>query len=156
MDVHTPYETGEYLKVVDIEALIAPGDPGVPIILLHLEEGLSLTLYYVPFEIVEAINRVKGIDSSLEGVVGEDRESIYDILAQHEDFARILTDDLAYVVIDELNPDTMLFTARAVFSNGFTKIERRMIPSHAVFLAFISNKPIYVLRRLALEQSEEI
>uniref|UniRef100_A0A7J3ZKR7 BFN domain-containing protein n=1 Tax=Fervidicoccus fontis TaxID=683846 RepID=A0A7J3ZKR7_9CREN len=143
----------DYLRVIDIEAFVAPGTPGVPVIVLHLEGGLNLTLYHVPYEIVEAINNAKGIDLSISGVIGKDRESIFDILVFHDDLRNTLTSDLSYVVVDELDTETMLFTARAVFSNGNTRVERRMIPSHAVFLAYISDKPIYVKRDLAEGQS---
>ncbi len=141
---------GEYLRVVSLDAMLIPGNPYTPVIILHLEGGYDLTLSNVPFEIVEAINRIKGIDSSIEGVVGDDRESIYDLMAQHEDLINIISSDLSYVVVDELNPHTQLYNAKAVFSNGATRIERKMIPSHAIFLAFLTNKPIYVKKELVL------
>ncbi len=147
-------ETG-YLRVVDLEAFVAPGNPSVPVIVLHLEDNLDLTLYYVPYEIVEAINSSRGIDISIKNVVGTDRESIFDLIVQHDDLKHVLTEDLSYVTIDELDENTMLFTAKAVFSNGKMLLERRMIPSHAVFLAYVSDKPIFVKRELAEEQSSE-
>ncbi len=145
----------DYARVLSIDAFVAPGNPNVPVIVLHLEDGLDLTLYYVPFEIVEAINSYQGVDISIENVIGSDRESIFDLLVSHDDLRNVLTDDLAYVVIDELDDNTMLFTARVIFSNGKMRVERRMIPSHAVFLAYISGRPIYVKRELARQQLEE-
>ncbi len=145
----------DYARVLSIDAFVAPGNPNVPVIVLHLEDGLDLTLYYVPFEIVEAINSYQGVDISIENVIGSDRESIFDLLVSHDDLKNVLTDDLAYVVIDELDDNTMLFTARVIFSNGKMRVERRMIPSHAVFLAYISGRPIYVKRELARQQLEE-
>lgn len=145
----------EYARVTSVDAFVAPGNPNVPVMILHLEDGLDLTLYYVPFEIVEAINSYNGVDISIENVIGSDRESIFDLLVTHDDLRNVLTDDLAYVVIDELDSNTMLFTAKVVFSNGKMKVERRMIPSHAVFLAYISGKPIYVKRELAQHQLDE-
>ena len=156
--MEAPSEAGigrGYSRVVSVDAFVAPGNPNVPVLVLHLEDGLDLTLYYVPFEIVEAINSYQGVDISIENVIGSDRESIFDLLVSHDDLRNVLTDDLAYVVIDELDNNTMLFTARVVFSNGKMKVERRMIPSHAVFLAYISGKPIYVKRELAQQQVED-
>ncbi|MEM1620099.1 MAG: hypothetical protein QXU97_02440 [Fervidicoccaceae archaeon] len=148
-----PRRSSSYLRVFDLEALIFPGLPATPAIVLHLEEGLTLTLYHVPLEIVEAINTFRGVEHVFGRLTGPNRESVFDLLAAHEELRRVLTSELSHVVIDELDRETMLFTAKAVFSDGTTTIERRMIPSHAVFLAFIADKPVYVLKRLAEEQA---
>jgi bifunctional DNase/RNase len=149
----TKKENGEYLRVIEVEAYVLPGNPSTPVIMLKLEEDKELTLYYVPYEIVEAINLMGGVDLSIKKIIGRDRESIFDLLASHEDIKNLLSQDLEKVVIDELDIETGLFTAKVFFTDGKNRVVRRMIPSHAVFLAVMSGKPIFVEKKLAETQN---
>lgn len=146
------FPSSSLLKALNVEAFLMPGNPSTPVILLRLEENRELTLYYVPYEVVEAINLVGGADLSISKIVGRDRESIFDLLATHEDIKSLLAHDLEKVVIDELDVETGLFTAKVFFTDGRNRVIRRMIPSHAVFLAFVTGRPIYVAKRLAETQ----
>jgi len=138
----------QLLRVVGVEAYVLPSNPATPVILLRLEEGRELTLYYVPFEVVDAINSLERGGLSETGSLGLARESVFHFLATHEDIRNLVSQDLEKVVIDELDVNTGLFTAKVFFTDGKNRLVRRMVPSHAVFLAYMTGKPIYVERRL--------
>ena len=142
------------LRVRRVEAFIMPTPPHVPVITCHLEDGRQFNLYYVPLEIVIAINRMQGGDYDV------DRESVFDILPALKDELTFLSRRIGNVYIDSIDYETMLYSATVeIKANGLT-LRRRMIPSHAVFLALMFDKPIYVKDELVkyqeyLEKSEE-
>ncbi len=141
----TEREEDGLIKAVDVDAFIVPENPNVPVMTLKLEDGEDFYLYNVPYDIVDIIKRIKE-DNVIETIVK--RESIFDLIYVHDDLRNILEEDLEKVVIDEFDPETMLFTASVYFSNGAARIVKRMIPSHAVYLALIAGKPIYVSRKI--------
>lgn len=141
-------EGDRLFKVERIDAFLTPSAPHVPVILCHLEGDRQFALYYVPYEIVAALNRTL---NSAEGAPAQ-RESIFDLLSSFTSFLEDVRHTLMRVVINELNKETMLYTATAEFSVGGTIVRRRMIPSHAIFLAVISGKPIYVAESLVKHQ----
>ncbi len=137
----------ELLKVEKVDAFISPSTPHVPVIALQLENGEQFILYYVPYEIVLSINRLE------ENHSDSSRESLFDILPHFTSFIDELDKSLVRVIINELNPETMLYTAIAEFNINNLIIHRRMIPSHAIYLAMLANKPIYVDRDLVRHQA---
>jgi len=138
------------LEARNVTAMITPSIPNIPVIVLELEDGREFTLYNVPFEIVEALNKIERQkdEPSLPGI----RETVFDILIDMRNFFKELEKRLEYVVIDEIDYNTYLYTAKASFNLGGIYMMRRMVPSHAIFLARLFNKPIYVSKRLVDEQ----
>ncbi|NPA04620.1 MAG: bifunctional nuclease family protein [Crenarchaeota archaeon] len=149
-----PYGRSVLLKAVGVDALILPNPPHVPVIVLNLEDGRDFTLYYVPYEIVFAINKMQSSHyaDQLQPLTG--RESIFDVLLDLSHSLDKLRDTLVRVVIDEFDYDTSLYTATAEFDLGGIIMKRRMIPSHAIYLALLLGKPIYVLSSLVDQQEE--
>ena len=141
--------SGRLIRVERIDAFLTPSAPHVPVILCHLEGDKQFALYYVPYEIVLALNRYL---NSFEEPSTAQRESIFDLLTSFTSFIDEIKRTLIRVVIDELNKETMLYTATAEFSVGRTVVRRKMIPSHAIFLAVITDKPIYVSEALVEHQ----
>ncbi len=138
------------LEARSVTAMLLPGLHTVPIIVLELEDGREFTLYNVPYEIVRAINRLQSGEQEPPG----DRESLFEVLIDMRDMAAELGRRLEYVVIDEIDPSLSLYTAKAFFNLDGIGMTRRMIPSHAVFLALLYNKPVYVSKRLVDMQQE--
>jgi len=138
------------LEARNVTAMITPSVPNIPVIVLELEDGREFTLYNVPFEIVEALNKIERQkdEPSLPGM----RETVFDILIDMRNFFEELGKRLEYVVIDEIDYNTYLYTAKASFNLGGIYMMRRMVPSHAIFLARLFDKPIYVSKRLVDEQ----
>lgn len=127
------------IKVTRVEAFILPTPPNVPVITCHLEDGRQFNLYYVPYEIVAAINRMQG------GGYDVDRESVFDILPTlKEELLEVLGKRVVKVLIDGIDYETMLYSATLELKVDGLTLKKKMIPSHAVFLALISEKPIYV------------
>jgi len=145
-----PKNSDVLLEARNVTAMITPSVPNIPVIVLELEDGREFTLYNVPFEIVEALNKIEKQrdEPSLPGL----RETVFDILIDMKSFFNELGERLEYVVIDEIDYNTYLYTAKASFNLGGIYMMRRMVPSHAIFLARLFNKPIYVSKRLVDEQ----
>jgi len=146
-----PLKGGDVLlEARSVTAMVMPGVHPVPVIVLELEDGREFILYHVPLEIVRAINKLQ---SSEPGEMG-DRESVFELMVDMRDLLSGLGERLEYVVIDEIDPQLSLYTAKAFFDLGGIGMKRRMIPSHAVFLALLFGKPIYVSKRLVDMQEE--
>ena len=146
-----PSDADLLLKAEQVEALIAPNPPHTAVIVLTLEDGRSFTLYGVPYEIVIAINKLQNPE---EYASYNTRESVFEVLLHFRDDLKQVGARLVRVVVDELDYNTGLYSAKAEFDLGGLVMRKRMIPSHAIYLALLFNKPIYVLKRLVDEQEE--
>jgi bifunctional DNase/RNase len=144
------------LKAVSVDAYIrAFRDPHtgfyyeVPVLELRLENGRRFLMSNVPPEIVEAIqvlNNRKDVPR---------RQSIYILLMNNESFKDVVVRNIKEVIIDELDMRTGLYTASLVLEEDGFHLTLKMIPSHAVFLALLAGKPIYVREDLAAGAEEE-
>ena len=105
---------------------------------LLLDDGRTFTMVNIPVEVALAVRALRG-----EGEYPE-RKSLFDLLANYESFKEEIARTLKRVVIDELDPQTGLYTATAEFEDEGMVSKVRMIPSHAVFLAMLVDAPIYV------------
>ena len=144
------------IKVVDVEAYVRQfRDPetgmAFPITMmsLRLEDGRTFTMSHIPGEIVEAINVLKNMMPTPR------RQSVYIMLMDNEYFRDILSRMIKEVIIDEIDQRTGLYTASLVLEGEGISFTIKMIPSHAVFLALVAGKPIYVREDLLREAEEE-
>jgi len=140
---------GKMVKVVKIEAFLMPTPPYTPVISCYLEDGRQFNLYYVPYEVVIAINRIQGEDYDV------DRESLFDILPMIAgEFKDALKARIKAVYIDGLNKRTMLYSATIEIKVNGAIIRRKMIPSHAIYLALLANTEVYVADELVKHQEK--
>ncbi len=109
---------------------------------LALEDGGEFTLVNIPYDVAEAIKILN------DGSVPPRRQSIYTFLASHEDFKDMMRRTLKRVIIDEVDLSTGLYTATVEFEGSGIGLSIKMIPSQAIYLALITEKPIYVTRKL--------
>ncbi|MGC9072278.1 MAG: bifunctional nuclease family protein [Acidilobus sp.] len=109
---------------------------------LALEDGGEFTLVNIPYDVAEAIKILN------DGSVPPRRQSIYTFLASHEDFKELMRRTLKRVIIDEVDLNSGLYTATVEFEESGIGLSIKMIPSQAIYLALITEKPIYVTRRL--------
>lgn len=158
------YSNEELIKVYDVEAsikFIEAVIEGIPypvpqrtLITCRLEDGREFKLYSVPIDIVEIIRKIKGYNTYMEEEFNDDRETLYDIILTTPNAIDALGKHLKRVIIDSINPETYTYSAIAEFGEDKMIIRRKMIPSHAILLALITNKPIYV-RKILVDQQEE-
>lgn len=134
-----------FLKAVEMEAYVASKDPLIPVLLLILDNGEELELYNVPYEIARF---VMNDFTFVEKDSNKERNDIFSFIATHEDIVNLLKDDIEKVVIDDFDEKNMVYSATIYFSRGGTKIQRKFIPSHAIFLAIIANKEIFVSEKV--------
>ncbi|MEM3163602.1 MAG: hypothetical protein QXN38_04305, partial [Desulfurococcaceae archaeon] len=59
---------------------------------------------------------------------------------------------LSKVIIDSLDVETYTYAAIAEFVEGGIIVKRKMIPSHAILMALVAGKPVYVRRELVDQQ----
>ncbi len=137
----------------DVKLLVEEVIPRVteygPLLELRLEDGRVFRLYSIPLEIASAVNKLREGNSYLPYV---NRESVFDALVDLKDLVKELLDKLTRVVINEMDPETGLYTALIEFDLGGIILRKKMIPSHATYLALLAEKPIYVSKRLVDEQ----
>ncbi len=146
------------LKAVSVEPIFITqeyeeyGRVAVPIGLrLYLEDGRFFEMYHVPFEVIEALLMIR------KGEPPPRRQSLFSFLAFHENFRDMIGEVLDRVVIDEYDESTGLYTATVHFEADGIRLAVKMIPSHAIYLATISDKPVYVSEELValMEEMEE-
>ncbi|MCI2415527.1 MAG: DUF151 domain-containing protein [Candidatus Aramenus sp.] len=143
-------EQSDYIRVNNVDAFFYPLN-GVTVIVCYLEDGREFNLFYVPAEIVLAINKIK--KQSEESISLDKRETIYDILSFVPEISEELAKHINKVVIDDMIDTVYVATVELKFDGVI--IQKRMIPSHAIYLALITNKPIFVKRKLVEEQERD-
>ncbi|MCD6323689.1 MAG: bifunctional nuclease family protein [Desulfurococcales archaeon] len=155
-------EAAELVKVIDFEPLITETD-GFEMGALNciLENGDVLTLYNVPLDITKAIAKLSRYDEAEIGG-GDPRDSIYEILIMVQPRLSEFRDFIHIVVIDGFNRSMGTYSASVYMSVDGINIKRTMIPSHAIFLALLFGKPVYVTeevvrisKELEAEEGEE-
>ncbi|MGC9114996.1 MAG: bifunctional nuclease family protein [Fervidicoccaceae archaeon] len=133
-----------------IESYLASEDPLIPAIVLFLDNGEELELYNVPLEIAQYVSEGNSFRTSMNG----ERATIFDLIWSHEDIINLLKEDIESIIIDEYDEKSMLYSAKVVFRSGNVVLERRFVPSHAIFLALITGKEIYVSDEVIKKKKE--
>jgi len=140
------------LYVQPFERIIQDMEMGIGAILiglrLYLEDDKKLTLINIPPEIATTIRRLNN------GDLPPERQSLYDVLANNEKFKSIFYDILDRVIIDEIDMSSGLYSAHAIFKSEGLTLKVKMIPSHAIYLALVLDKPIYVTEDLVRFEEE--
>lgn len=116
---------------------------------LLLEDGRIFSMVNIPLDVAEAIRVLK------EEASVPKRQSLFTLVLSHESLREALSQHIEEVVIDELDKSTGLYSASVKFREDNATLSIKMIPSHAVFLALLINKPIYVLEDLVNESLGE-
>ncbi|QKQ99829.1 bifunctional nuclease family protein [Metallosphaera tengchongensis] len=142
----------DFINVSKVDAFISPTS-GVPVIVCYLEDGREFNLFYVPPDIVNAINKLMKNESTDFNLSEKARrETVYDIISFIPEIAEYLEKRITKVVIDGILDDIYIATVELNF--GGLVIQKRMIPSHAIYLALLTNKPIKVKRELVEKSSD--
>ena len=139
------------LRVVSVEAVLRPIPPTTPVLICHLEDGRDFVLYNVPYEIVRSINKLQGLNFRRT----RPRETIFDLLQYFKSITEEMAKMLEKVIIDELDTNTGLYTAKLFINiEGKMKMTIPMVPSHAIYLALLTDKPIYVDEDLVNDEED--
>lgn len=152
-------ETDENLiRVKRVDAFFYPLH-AIPTMVLYLEDNREFKMFYIPPEIVILVNKLQG-KNEYEGIIGNDnRESLYDILYDIISFSTDIKENLKKiinrVIIDDVIKESGVYVATVEFKFDGVIIEKKLIPSHAVLLALLCDKPIFVKKQLVEEQEAE-
>jgi len=136
---------GEMLRVVSVEAILRPLPPTTPVLICHLEDGRDFVLYNVPYEIVRSINKLQGLNFRRS----KPRETLFDLLQYFRSITEEMGKMVEKVIVDEVDMNTGLYTAKLLVNiEGKMRMSIPMVPSHAIYLALLTDKPIYVDEKL--------
>ncbi|MCD6084062.1 MAG: bifunctional nuclease family protein [Desulfurococcales archaeon] len=141
----------ELYRVVDVEPYIMTGDDDyvTGTLTCYLEDGSEIILYNVPYDITLAIARLKELGESEIYEPDDFRDTVYGILIMFLPKLRALGESIEKVIIDDFDNENMVYRASLYITTDGFSIRRTMIPSHAIFLALLFNKPVFVTRRIA-------
>ncbi len=137
-------ESTVLLRIVEFEPLITESD-GFEMGALNciLEDGDVVTLYNIPLEITRAIAKLVRYDD-LEPHEPDMRDTIYELLIMIQPKLTEFKESIEGVVIDGFNRTYGTYSASMYMNVDGISLKRTMIPSHAIFLALLFNKPVYV------------
>jgi len=146
------------IRVKRVDAFFYPLH-AIPTMVLYLEDSREFKMFYIPPEIVILVNKLQG-KNEYEGITGNDnRESLYDILYDMISFSTDIKENFKKIVnrviIDDMIKESGVYVATVEFRFDGVIIEKKLIPSHAVLLALLCDKPIYVKKQLVEEQEAE-
>jgi bifunctional DNase/RNase len=144
----------DYIKVERVEAFFYPIN-SIPVIVCYLEDGRQFYLFQVPPEIVISINRLQGIKGYEELSEAMKRDSIYEILENLSEIKEIISKRIEKVIVNDMIKEYGVYVAVVELKFNGIVIERRMIPSHAIYLALLGDRPIYIKKTLVDEQEKE-
>lgn len=129
---------------------------------LFLEDGQRFIMGGIPLEIATEIRKYLSKYSSSESshgkklVISTDdaRYTIFDILLDIPDIEKILYNSVKEVIIDYYDSEYNIYGATIELDKNYTIAKKRvlMIPSHAILLALLANKKIYVSGKLVADQ----
>ncbi|MCG2888521.1 MAG: DUF151 domain-containing protein [Sulfolobales archaeon] len=137
---------GREVLVKDVDAFIF--DNRMPVMVLHLEDGRDFTMVNVEFLVVLALYKRNAGSEAVRRLIDDDRLTAFDFIASSDMLVETLKNYIDSVVIAELNEKRGTYTAYIRLKKDGIVIEKPMIPSHAVYLALVANKPIYVNEKL--------
>ena len=144
----------DLIKVEKVEAFFYPIN-GIPTMVLYLEDGREFKMFQIPPEIVFALNRLQERRDYDEFIRGDKRENIYDVIAFSAELKEQLNKIINRVVINDVNEEFGVYVATIELKFDGVIIEKQLIPSHAIFLALVANRPIYVKKNLVDEQENQ-
>ncbi|BCU70532.1 bifunctional nuclease family protein [Stygiolobus caldivivus] len=146
------------IRVKRVDAFFYPLH-AIPTMVLYLEDSREFKMFYIPPEIVILVNKLQGKNEYEQIVASDNRESIYDvlydILSFSSDVKEYLKKIVNRVIIDDIVRESGVYVATVEFKFDGVIIEKKLIPSHAVLLALLCDKPIYVKKQLVEEQEDE-
>lgn len=142
------------LRVVGVESvLVSDLEEFIEIAALHcyLENNEIFTLYNVPFEIAKAIEKLNNplSEEHLDLLDENDsRESVYDVLLLLAPKLRELKNSIKKVVIDSYDANKGVYKASIHMKINGISLQKKMIPSHAIFISLLFEKPIYITKEV--------
>lgn len=148
----TENDESKLLRVVGVESvLMSDLEEFIEIAALHcyLENDEIFTLYNIPLEIARAIEKLNNpVSEEQFNSLNDSRESLYDVLLLLAPKLRELKNSIKKVVIDSYDANRGVYNASILMKINGISLRKKMIPSHAIFISLLFNKPIYVTREV--------
>lgn len=125
---------------------------------LFLENNQVFRMGGIPLEIATEIRKYLSKPySSKKDLIGSDdmRYTFFDSLLDFPDIEKILYESIEKIIINYYDSGYNIYGATVELNEKYTIAKKRilMIPSHAILLALLANRKVYVSRDLVEEQT---
>ena len=142
-------ERKDLVRIIDVSVYMTPPPYQVPVLQCELEDGRSFSLYQIPVDVMLGIIKLKGED------VYNERETLFELIILFKEEFSSIKPKIEMVVIDELDRETNLYNAKIIIRGDGYKIMKKMVPSHAIYLAYLLEIPMYVRKELVDQQERQ-
>jgi len=142
-------EKKDLVKIIDVNVYMTPPPYQIPVLQCELEDGRSFSLYQIPVDVMLGIIRLKGED------VYNERETLFELITLFREDFNVIRNKIEMIVIDELDKETNLYNAKIIIRGDGYKIMKKMVPSHAIYLAYLLEIPMYVKKELVDQQERQ-
>ncbi|MCC6030298.1 MAG: DUF151 domain-containing protein [Desulfurococcales archaeon] len=142
-------EKKDLVKIIDVNVYMTPPPYQIPVLQCELEDGRSFSLYQIPVDVMLGIIRLKGED------VYNERETLFELITLFREDFNVIRNKIEMIVIDELDKETNLYNAKIIIRGDGYKIMKKMVPSHAIYLAYLLEIPMYVKKELVDQQEKQ-
>lgn len=122
---------------------------------LKLEDNKVFRMSGISYDVALEIKKYLALDSEFNlPTINDPRFTIYDLLLEIPDLEKILHGTIKEVIIDHYDPEYSIYGASVILNDDYTVMKKKllMIPSHAILLALLANRNIYVDARLVESQ----
>jgi bifunctional DNase/RNase len=142
-------EKKDLVKIIDVNVYMTPPPYQIPVLQCELEDGRSFSLYQIPVDVMLGIIRLKGED------VYNERETLFELITLFREDFNVIRNKIEMIIIDELDKETNLYNAKIIIRGDGYKIMKKMVPSHAIYLAYLLEIPMYVKKELVDQQERQ-
>lgn len=142
-------EKKDLVKIIDVNVYMTPPPYQIPVLQCELEDGRNFSLYQIPVDVMLGIIRLKGED------VYNERETLFELITLFREDFNVIRNKIEMIIIDELDKETNLYNAKIIIRGDGYKIMKKMVPSHAIYLAYLLEIPMYVKKELVDQQERQ-
>ncbi len=124
---------------------------------LKLENNRIFRMSGISYDVAMEIKKYLALESNLDiPTINDPRFTIYDMLLEIPDLEKILHGTIKEVVIDYYDPEFSIYGASVILDDAYTVMKKKllMIPSHAILLALLANRNVYVSKKLVDGQDD--
>ena len=109
----------------------------------------------ISYDVALEIKKYLALDSEFDlPTINDPRFTLYDMFLEIPDLEKILHGTIKEVIIDYYDPEFSIYGASVILDDNYTVMKKKllMIPSHAILLALLANRNVYVDSRLVESQ----
>lgn len=124
---------------------------------LILENRKVFRMSGISYDVAMEIKKYLALESEFDiPTINDPRFTLYDMFLEIPDLEKILHGTIKEVIIDYYDPEFSIYGATVILDDSYTVMKKKllMIPSHAILLAILANRNVYVDRKLVEGQED--